>query len=82
MPVTESLLGDIVISLDTAQRQARVFKVSLNEEILRLLVHGILHLAGYEHEKVSASKARRMFAKQAELVEQLRCHVGRLSRMI
>lgn len=60
-------LGDIVISLDTAKTQAKEFGVSLYEELLRLLIHGTLHLAGYDHEKVSASKAQKMRRTEAKL---------------
>ncbi len=44
------LLGEIVISVDTASRQARELGHSLEEEIRRLLVHGFVHLLGYDHE--------------------------------
>jgi probable rRNA maturation factor len=43
------LAGDIVISLDALEENASFFKVSVNEELRRLLVHGILHLTGYDH---------------------------------
>jgi probable rRNA maturation factor len=43
------LLGDVVISLDTAERQARSRKRELHEEVRFLLAHGILHLIGYDH---------------------------------
>lgn len=45
------LLGDIVISQDTAERQARELGHSLKEEVKRLLIHGLVHLLGYDHEK-------------------------------
>jgi len=41
--------GDIVISLDTLHENARVFGVSVDEELKRLLIHGILHLEGRDH---------------------------------
>ena len=44
------LLGEIVISIDTAKRQAKELGHSLEEEIKRLLVHGFVHLLGYDHE--------------------------------
>jgi probable rRNA maturation factor len=44
------ILGDIVISVDTARRQAKEFGYSLEEELKRLLVHGLVHLLGYDHE--------------------------------
>jgi len=53
-------LGDVVISLDTAERQAHEYKVSLARETLRLLVHGLLHLCGFDHERVSARRMRQM----------------------
>lgn len=46
----EGMLGDVVISLDTARRNAKRFKVSLDDEIKRLVAHGALHLLGYDHE--------------------------------
>lgn len=45
------MLGDVVISWETASRQALEFECSLEEEMKRLLVHGILHLLGYDHER-------------------------------
>jgi probable rRNA maturation factor len=44
------ILGDIVISVDTARRQAKELGHSLEEELKRLLVHGLVHLLGYDHE--------------------------------
>lgn len=44
------LLGDVVISLDTAQRQARSRRRTLIDEVSFLLAHGILHLVGYDHQ--------------------------------
>lgn len=45
----KNLLGDVVISLDAARRQARSKKWSLADEVLFLSIHGILHLLGYDH---------------------------------
>lgn len=44
------LLGDVVISIDTAQRQARSRRRTLMDEVSFLLAHGILHLVGYDHQ--------------------------------
>ncbi len=44
-------LGDIVISIDTAKRHARLYGNTLEKEILKLIVHGTLHLLGYDHKK-------------------------------
>lgn len=49
-PLDHGLLGDVVISLDTAERQARGRKHSLLDEVSFLLAHGILHLIGYDHQ--------------------------------
>lgn len=43
-------LGDIVISLDQAARQAKENRLSLDREISQLILHGLLHLCGYDHE--------------------------------
>lgn len=64
------LLGDVVISLDTAARQAAQRGVGLAEEVRVLLTHGILHLLGYDHER-STAEARRMFRRQRALLARL-----------
>jgi len=56
------LLGDVVIALPTAKRQAAICGHSLRDEVARLLVHGTLHLLGYDHERnvrAAAVMARR-----------------------
>ncbi len=60
------LLGDVVISIETAQRQAQRRGGELEEEIIILLIHGILHLLGYDHEG-SLVERKRMEAKEQEL---------------
>jgi rRNA maturation RNase YbeY len=60
------LLGDVVISVETAARQAQRRGHSLREELQILLVHGILHLLGYDHE-ISRSEAIRMRRKEEEV---------------
>jgi rRNA maturation RNase YbeY len=74
MPGDTVLLGDVVISVDTAARQATAAGVSLRDEVRTLLAHGILHLIGYDHER-SPAQARRMFRKQRQLL--LRLAAGR-----
>jgi probable rRNA maturation factor len=64
-------IGDVVISLDTASLQAKENGVSLQKEIISLLVHGILHLVGYDHENVSQRKANQMFKKERELLSTI-----------
>jgi len=43
-------LGDVIISVETARRQANEYRLPLQDEVAHLLVHGILHLLGYDHE--------------------------------
>jgi probable rRNA maturation factor len=64
--INPHLLGDVVISVETAQRQADEKKHSLEEEVCLLLIHGILHLFGYDHE-MPGSQARTMRKKEKEL---------------
>ena len=73
--VTESnLLGDVVISVETALKQAAELQVTLDEELVRLLIHGTLHLLGYDHEGVTEEEAREMeeleqkFFEKAEVI--------------
>jgi probable rRNA maturation factor len=49
-PASESHLGDVVISVDTAAAYAGKLGLTLNREIEHLVIHGALHLAGYDHE--------------------------------
>jgi probable rRNA maturation factor len=56
------ILGDIVISSETLKRQAIEYGVTNYEELCRLLVHGVLHLCGYDHEKVSKKERLKMEA--------------------
>jgi len=64
------LLGDVAISVDTARRQAAERRVSLGRECERLLVHGVLHLLGYDHER-SPAEARRMQRRERALEQML-----------
>lgn len=45
------MLGDVVISVETAERQATEHQFSLEQELVLLLIHGLLHLLGYDHER-------------------------------
>ena len=54
-----ALLGDVIVSLDTAERQARRGRRSLDDEVLRLLIHGTLHLVGHDHEVPEEARAMR-----------------------
>lgn len=59
------LLGDVVISVETAARQAAEAKKPLADELLHLAVHGLAHLCGYDH--ATLEEERVMFAWEAEL---------------
>ena len=64
------LLGDVVIAVPTAVRQAKQGQRSLNEELTVLLVHGILHLCGYDHER-SEKEARRMYRRERMILRSI-----------
>jgi probable rRNA maturation factor len=66
----EFLLGDIVINMHAAQRQSSEHGVTLYEEVRRLLVHGFLHLLGYDHEK-SSYQDKKMRRCERELRDAL-----------
>jgi len=63
----ELLLGDIIISLETAWRQAQEYNHSLEREIAYLMVHGLLHLLGYDHMTDEDQKVMRR--REEELLE-------------
>jgi rRNA maturation RNase YbeY len=71
VPAAGTPLGDVVISVETARRQARRLGVAAASRMRTLLVHGLLHLLGYDHER-SPAEARRMFARERELAAALR----------
>ena len=66
-PGLNQMLGDVVISADTAAREAEEGGVSFSSRILFLLLHGILHLTGYDHERSGEAEALRMEDKEKEL---------------
>jgi probable rRNA maturation factor len=66
------LLGDVVISAETAARDAAEAGLPLASELYFLLLHGILHLLGYDHERSGATEAARMEAREEEIFTHLR----------
>jgi probable rRNA maturation factor len=60
-----SVLGDVIVSVPTARKQALSRGVSVLEEVTMLLAHGLLHLLGYDHD--TPAKDRRMKAETARL---------------
>ncbi len=65
--ISPELLGDVIISLPTAQREAEEAGISLDSMISRLLIHGILHLVGFEHDR-GEDAAREMEQRSSELL--------------
>ena len=64
---SDTLLGDIIISAETAQRQADKLNHSREKELAVLLIHGLLHLTGYDHEKDKDYKI--MQEKESEILK-------------
>ena len=65
--LTPDLLGDVVISVETACREADTAEISMQKRFDQLLIHGILHLMGYDHE-LSPEEAKRMEEKSNSLL--------------
>ncbi|HWP92800.1 MAG TPA: rRNA maturation RNase YbeY [Thermodesulfobacteriota bacterium] len=70
------LLGDIIISIETAKRQAKRYKTPTKKEIQRLIIHGTLHLIGHDHKKRKETIAMRK--KEKELLSLVQPKQGRL----
>ena len=66
--VTPNLLGDVVISTDTAAKEAQNSGISMEHRFNELLVHGILHLVGYDHQ-TSVKDSQTMEKKSRELLD-------------
>ena len=65
----ERMLGDIVVSVDTARRQAADYDAPLEREVERLLIHGVLHLLGHDH--LEAGERARMEAEERRLADAI-----------
>ncbi|MBW2669999.1 MAG: rRNA maturation RNase YbeY [Deltaproteobacteria bacterium] len=66
--ITPQLLGDVLISVETALREGKRVGISMEERFTQLLVHGILHLLGYDHE-TSDQDAHEMEKKSDEILK-------------
>ena len=64
--INPDLLGDIIISVETASRDALSANIEFEEELDYLMIHGILHLLGYDHE-TSEAEEKRMKKKEGEI---------------
>ena len=76
-PEEPELAGDLAISLETAERQAKRFGHTLRDEVHVLLLHGVLHLAGFDHEIDSGEMA----ARESKLREELGLPTSLIARM-
>lgn len=76
-PDAPELAGDLAVSLETASRQASRFGHTLADEVRILLLHGLLHLAGFDHETDSGEMA----AREGGLREQLGLPAGLIARV-
>jgi len=65
--IQPSLLGDVVISAQTAARDAEEAGLPFSSELYFLLLHGVLHLVGYDHERGTEQEAAEMEAKEQEI---------------
>jgi probable rRNA maturation factor len=70
--VNPHALGDVVISADTAAREAEAAGTLFIERLSFLLLHGILHLCGYDHERSGEAEARKMAKKEKGLFRMLK----------
>jgi probable rRNA maturation factor len=69
--INPQILGDVVISVETASHDALVGHINLMDELEFLLIHGVLHLLGYDHENTTAEKIKEMIKRERELFSLL-----------
>jgi probable rRNA maturation factor len=67
----QPILGDIYVGYEQARRQASELSIPLNEELVRLAIHGALHLLGYHHPEGEERAGSGMFRRQEELLERV-----------
>jgi len=65
--VHPEILGDIILSVETASRDAVAYDIDFMDEVEFLLIHGLLHLVGYNHENVESREAEKMKKMEREL---------------
>lgn len=65
-------LGDVFISIDSVDRNASSFSVSRTQELERVMLHGLMHLLGYDHESNDFSKEE-MLIKQEQILKEMGC---------
>lgn len=62
------VIGEIFVSIETVRRNAIEYKVKLDEEIMRVIIHGVLHLCGYRD--IELNEKKKMFLKQERLLQE------------
>jgi len=65
--INPKVLGDIVISVETALKDAEEAGIELNDELEFLMIHGMLHLLNYNHENTSVDEVKKMESKEQEV---------------
>ena len=65
------LLGDIVVAVPTAAREAHALAQSVEDRVFYLIIHGLLHLLGYDHERSTEDRLT-MEAREAEILKQFK----------
>jgi len=70
--INPHILGDIVISVETALRDVRQAAIEFDDELDFLMIHGLLHLLGYNHEDTGEDEAMRMENREKELFSILK----------
>jgi probable rRNA maturation factor len=73
-PVKTRLLGDVIISVEKAAQQAKERRRTLDKEMITLLIHGIVHLLGYDHER--SSKDARVMGRLEKKIHRQLCEQG------
>jgi probable rRNA maturation factor len=70
--INPEILGDIVISVESASRDALISHIDLMDELEFLIIHGLLHLLGYDHENTSVERVIQMNGREQDLFFRLR----------
>lgn len=68
---TDLMLGEVYICPKVIEKNAEKYKVLFEEELIRVIIHGILHLLGYDHTKGFSKANEKMFEIQEKLAEQV-----------
>lgn len=71
LPIDRKYLGEIVISVPQTRKQAYELKCSLKNEVARLIVHGLSHLVGYDHEDASKKESDKMLSFEKSVLKSL-----------